>query len=255
MSENEKSEFSDEFEQFEASETGSTDPEHKESLASRAFTRFVHWTRETTFVVVMALALSVLLRTFVFQAFYVPSSSMEETLLINDRIIASKLSYRFGDIHRGDVIVFQDPGGWLPEPLPETGVRAQINTVLKFIGILPQNSGKDLVKRVIGVEGDHIKCCTVQGQLIINGVAVNENAYAQAGTDSVTFELTVPQGRVFVMGDNRNHSSDSRAHMDVQDGTVPMDNIVGQVVSLIWPFDRFGKVDTSEVLAAVPAAK
>ena len=203
----------------------------------------------------MALALSVLLRTFVFQAFYVPSSSMERTLLINDRIIASKLSYRFGDIHRGDVIVFQDPGGWLPEPLPETGVKAKINTVLKFIGILPQNSGKDLVKRVIGVPGDRIKCCNVEGQLIINGVAVNENAYAQSGTDSVTFELTVPEGRVFVMGDNRNHSSDSRAHMDVMDGTVPVDNIVGQVVSLIWPFDRFGKVDTSEALAAVPAAK
>lgn len=252
---NEKPEFSDEFAEYEASRSELDDSSGEPSLAARAFTRFIHWTRETTFVVVMALALSVLLRTFVFQAFYVPSSSMERTLLINDRIIASKLSYRFGEIHRGDVVVFQDPGGWLPEPLPETGVKAKVNTVLKFIGILPQNSGKDLVKRVIGVSGDRIKCCSVQGQLIINGVEVNENAYAQSGTDSVTFEITVPEGRIFVMGDNRNHSSDSRAHMDVQDGTVPIDNVVGQVVSLIWPFDRFGKVDTSEALAAVPAAK
>ena len=254
MDENEQ--FSSEWAQPDPElEPSSTEAPQKLGRLRAAGSAFAHWTRETTFVIVMALALSVLLRTFVFQAFYVPSSSMEETLLINDRIIASKLSYRFGDIHRGDVIVFQDPGGWLPEPLPETGMRARINEVLKFIGVLPQNSGKDLVKRVIGVEGDHIKCCTTQGQLEINGVAVNENAYAQSGTDSVAFELTVPAGRVFVMGDNRNHSSDSRAHMDVAHGTVPVENIVGQVVSLIWPFDRFGRVDTSEVLANVPYAK
>lgn len=254
MDENEQ--FSSDWAQPEAELEPSSDAEtQKRSRARAAAEAFAHWTRETTFVIVMALALSVLLRTFVFQAFYVPSSSMEETLLINDRIIASKLSYRFGEIHRGDVIVFQDPGGWLPEPLPETGMRARVNQVLKFIGVLPQNSGKDLVKRVIGVEGDHIKCCTVQGQLEINGVAVNENAYAQSGTDSLAFELTVPPGRVFVMGDNRGHSSDSRSHMDVAHGTVPVTNIVGQVVSLIWPFDRFGRVDTSEPLASVPYNK
>ena len=227
----------------------------RRSLVAEAFSRFIHWTRETTFVIVMALALSVLLRTFVFQAFYVPSSSMEQTLLINDRIIASKLSYKFGEIHRGDVIVFQDPGGWLPEPLPETGLRAKLNDVLKFIGVLPQNSGKDLVKRVVGVPGDHIRCCSDMGQLIINDVPVNETAYAQSGTDTVTFDVTVPEGRVFVMGDNRDHSSDSRAHMDVKDGTVPIANIVGQVVALIWPVDRFGQVATSEPLASVPYVK
>lgn len=252
MSENEQFSSSENSEAAEGEEIAAP---HTPSRLSAALSRFAHWTRETTFVIVMALALSVLLRTFVFQAFYVPSSSMEQTLLINDRIIASKLSYKFGDIHRGDVIVFQDPGGWLPEPLPETGFRAKLNAVLKFVGVLPQNSGKDLVKRVIGVPGDHIKCCSAMGQLIINDVPVNETAYAQPGTDSIPFELTVPAGRVFVMGDNRDHSSDSRSHMDVQKGTVPIANIVGQVVALIWPVDRFGKVDTSEPLASVPYMK
>lgn len=214
--------------------------------------RFGLWLRETGTIVVIALVLSVFLRSFVFQAFYVPSGSMENTLLINDRIIASKLSLKVGHLHRGDVIVFHDPGGWLPDPVEPTGLGGKVANVLKFIGVLPANSGSDLVKRVIGLPGDHIKCCSVNGNLVINGVEVDESAYALDGTDELKFDIIVPDGRVFVMGDNRAHSSDSRFHMSEYHGTVPMDDIVGQVTMLIWPINRFGTIDPSAALQTVP---
>jgi signal peptidase I len=230
---------------------GPTEP----SLLRRAAGRILEWFKETTFVIVLALALSVVLRTFFFQAFYVPSTSMVETLAVNDRIIASKLSYTFGDVQRGDIIVFQDPGGWLPEPPQQVGVRATIARAMQFLGVLPANSGNDLVKRVVGLPGDRVVCCTPDGNLKINGVEVIERGFTQSGTDIIKFNIVVPEGRVFVMGDNRGSSSDSRSHLDVQNGTVPIDNIVGQVTLLIWPFDRFQTMPAPTSYQSVPAAK
>jgi len=216
---------------------------------SRHGRQFFGWLRESSVIIITALTLSVLLRTFVFQAFYVPSVSMQNTLLINDRIIASKLSLHVSDLHRGDVIVFRDPGGWLPEPLPIAGVRGTINSVLTWVGILPANSGKDLVKRIIGVGGDHITCCDADGRLKVNGIAIDESAYIVNRTDQMRFDITVPICRVFVMGDNRGQSSDSRFHMDVQSGTVPLDNVVGQAVALVWPLNRFTTLRVPAALA------
>ena len=197
------------------------------------------WLRETSVVLVLALALSVLLRTFIFQAFYVPSVSMMDTLNVNDRIVASKLSYRFGEVHRGDIIVFHDPSDWLSELPVQEGWQGKLSSFFTWIGVLPSNSGDDLVKRVIGLPGDHVKCCSPDGQIIVNGKALDEQAYAVGSSTDVTFDIVVPAGRVFVMGDNREHSADSRYHLDDHFGTVPMGNIVGQVVALVWPIERF----------------
>lgn len=192
--------------------------------------------RELLVIIVVALALSVLVRTFVAQAFYVPSSSMENTLQIQDRILVSKLSTQLGGVNRGEIVVFTDPGGWLPPAEKPSGVQGLIRNALMWIGLLPSDTGEDLVKRVIGVGGDHVVCCNAKGQIELNGVALVE-PYVKPGsrTDQVKFDLVVPEGRVFVMGDNRADSSDSRFHLDVEQGTIPVPNVVGRVVAVIWP--------------------
>lgn len=197
--------------------------------------------KEIVLIVGVALVLSVLVRTFVAQAFYVPSSSMEDTLLIQDRILASKLSTDLGGVNRGEIVVFTDPGGWLPDAEPEDGVSGKIRDALMFVGLLPSDTGEDLVKRVIAVGGDRISCCDAKGRIVLNGVALDETGYIKPGngTDQVTFDVTVPEGRIFVMGDNRGDSSDSRYHLDEADGTVSVDNVVGRVVAVVWPASRW----------------
>ena len=187
-------------------------------------------------IIGVALVLSVLVRTFVAQAFYVPSGSMENTLQVQDRILVSKLSTEIGGVHRGEIVVFTDPGGWLTETEQPTGVSGSVRNALMWIGLLPADTGSDLVKRVIGVGGDHVVCCNAKGQVVLNGVALVE-PYVKPGsrTDQVRFDITVPQGRVFLMGDNRGDSADSRYHLDTDQGTVPTGNVVGRVVAVIWP--------------------
>ena len=197
--------------------------------------------RELLIIVGVALVLSVFVRTFVAQAFFVPSSSMEDTLLIQDRILASKITTEIGGVHRGEIVVFTDPGGWLPDTVPPTGVSGTIRKALMFVGLLPSDTGEDLVKRVIAVGGDRIACCTAKDQITVNGVALDETAYLKPGsqTDQVRFDVLVPAGRVFVMGDNRGDSSDSRYHLETDEGTVALDSVVGRVVAIVWPVSRW----------------
>jgi signal peptidase I len=199
--------------------------------------------RELVTVVGTALILSVLVRTFLIQAFYVPSASMENTLQENDRIIVSKVSTQFSGINRGNVIVFHDPGGWLGEGFPNP-YDTPVGRVLQAIGIVPANSGNDLVKRVIGVANDTVKCCDVQGRIEVNGAGIDE-PYIKEGstTDQVNFEVLVPEGHVFVMGDNRGNSEDSRFHLDKNNGMVPKEDIVGRVALRIWPIGRIGGIE------------
>lgn len=200
---------------------------------------FGRWLGETTIIVVSALVLSALVRAFLVQAFYVPSASMEDTLAVSDRIIASKITTTLGGVSRGEVVVFKDPGDWLPEPPPPPeGVRGVMRTILTFIGVLPSDSGNDLVKRVIAIGGDRILCCDASGRIVLNGTPLIED-YVTGPTNQVQFDVVVPPDSVFVMGDNRGNSRDSRFHLEVENGAVSTSDVVGRVVLVLWPLDRF----------------
>ena len=213
---------------------------------------FLRALRETAIIVVSALILSALVRAFLVQAFFVPSSSMEDTLLISDRIIASKITTSLSGVDRGEIVVFKDPGGWLPEPPPpEGGLRGVIRTGLTFIGLIPSDSGKDLVKRVIGLGGDRVQCCDAQGRILVNDVALDE-PYIIGPTTQVLFDVVVPPDSMFVMGDNRGNSRDSRFHLEQENGAVPLANVVGRVVFVVWPFNRLSTEPIPEVFGTIP---
>jgi signal peptidase I len=199
--------------------------------------------RELITVIGAALVLSILVRTFLIQAFYVPSASMENTLQRNDRIVVSKISTALSEIKRTDVVVFHDPGNWLGDNFPNP-YDNPLGRALQFVGILPANSGNDLVKRVVGVAGDQIECCDANGALLINGVPANE-PYLGEGvmSNQITFKVLVPENHIFVMGDNRGNSEDSRYHLDANNGMVPLSEVVGRVVVRIWPINRIGGIE------------
>lgn len=193
--------------------------------------------REIVVVVAIALVVSAVVRTFLLQAFWVPSESMEETLIRGDRILVWKQG---GDPGHGDVVVFKDPSDWLADPPPTKGLDGLVTSVGTFIGVLPSTSGDDLVKRVIGVGGDTVECCSPEGKIVRNGVALDEPyIYPGEPTDQVKFRVTVPQGRLFVMGDHRSDSADSRFHLEEMDGTVPVENVVGRAEVIMWPPARW----------------
>jgi len=208
--------------------------------------------REVLIVLVTAVVLSVVVRTFFVQAFYVPSQSMENTLLPSDRILASKITTNMFGVKRGQIVVFKDPGGWLPPAMELKGT--PLRQALEFIGVVPANKGDDLVKRVIAIGGDRISCCDSQGRIVLNGVPLDE-PYIKPGvsTDQVPFDVQVPEGTVFVMGDNRAESADSRFHLDVANGGVPVDNVVGRVFLNVWPFSRINTFPVPKVPFANPA--
>ena len=176
-------------------------------------------------------------------AFYIPSGSMENTLLVGDRVFVNKLTTRFGEVHRGDVVVFRDPANWLSEstaPQP-TGLSGAVRRALEFVGLAPSSSDDDLIKRVIGVGGDTVACCDAKGRLTVNGVPLDE-PYLYPGDvpSEQKFKVTVPQGELWVMGDHRSVSEDSRVHIgEPGGGFVPEDDVVGRAFVVVWPLDRF----------------
>jgi signal peptidase I len=217
--------------------------------------------REVVVVVVMALVLSFVVKTWLLQAFFIPSGSMEDTLLVGDRVIVSKLTPGPVDLKHGDVVVFQDPGGWLEvtPPVERGGLTGAIHDGLVFVGLLPAESEDHLIKRVIGLPGDHVVCCSENRKLMVNGVEITE-PYLKPGDvpSSLTFDITVPAGHVWVMGDHRSDSEDSRFHDPSgtgSDGSVPIDDITGRAVAVVWPLGRAGWLsDHEETFADVPEA-
>jgi len=213
--------------------------------------------REAALVIGAALVLSLLVKTFLVQAFFIPSESMEPTLMIGDRVLVSQLTPGPFDLARGDVVVFRDPGGWL-DPVPEpqrSPLGAAAVSVLTFVGVLPQDSGEHLVKRVIGLPGDVVECCDETGRLTVNGAPLDEPyTYPGDAPSELEFSTTVPPGRLWVQGDHRSRSKDSRYNTGSSGGdTVPVDAVVGRAVLGVWPLSRLGWIsDHEEVFADVP---
>lgn len=186
----------------------------------------------------IALVLAIVIKAFFMQAFYIPSGSMNDTLVLNDRILVQKVSYWSGHPRRGDIVVFSDPGGWLNE----SEVRAATNPVtkgLELFGLYP--TGGHLVKRVIGTGGDTVMCCDDEGRMTVNGVSLNEKSYLAAGEKPslIDFEVKVPEGFIWVQGDNRSNSADSRVHLgDPGGGFIAEEKVVGRVFMVVWPWDH-----------------
>jgi len=199
--------------------------------------------RDLVVIVVAALALTILLKAFVVEVFSIPSGSMENTLLPGDRVLVSKIVYRFRDIARGDVVVFSGQGSWGPDAPPPPGnpfVRLW-DGLTNLIGVTAP--GTDYIKRVIGLPGDHVVCFDAQGRITVNGVPLSEQSYIHPGDvpSSVPFDAVVPAGRLWVMGDNRADSDDSRYRTtDPGGGTIPESEVVGRAFVIIWPPSRIG---------------
>ena len=204
--------------------------------------------REFPVLLIVALAVSIVIKTFLVQFFYIPSGSMENTLQINDRVAVNKVPFIGKSIKRGDVVVFRDPDNWLPEPYvgDQNKFIAKIKDGFVAVGVLPNPAKQYLVKRVIGVAGDKVECCSKDKKLMINGVEIDEPYIFAGNTASDTnFNVTVPAGKVWVMGDHRGASADSRFHQDdINNGMVPNSKITGKVVGIIWPIKHLGIVDS-----------
>ena len=218
--------------------------------------------RDVVVVIAVAILASFLIKTFLVRSFYIPSPSMETTLLgdpgHHDRILVDELVPRLVPLQRGDVVVFTDPGDWLtgettPVGPPSTPIAAARDWVLSLIGLSPQDANDHLVKRVIGLPGDHVVCCSATGALTINGAPLTE-PYAQvpAGLTNRSrekFDVTVKKGEVWVMGDNRYNSADSAYHHQ----GVPISDVVGRAFVISWPVSRWTYLgDYPDTFAKVP---
>lgn len=184
------------------------------------------------------------IKTFFIQSFFIPSGSMEPTLAVEDRLLVQKISYWFDEPERGDIVVFADPGAWLNEAEIKAN-ETRLQKLLTVVGLFPE--GGHLIKRVIGVPGDKVECCDDEGRIIVNGEPIDEPYLADPSeTDGTTFAIEVPAGRLWVMGDNRANSADSRAHLgEPGGGTVRADTVVGKAWLRLWPFDRFGIIQSN----------
>jgi len=238
-------------------ETDEPDAEGPEDGGRRRGRSLRTFVRDVVIILVAAVVISFLIKTFLVRSFYIPSESMEPTLEINDRIIVNQLTPDLMPIEHGDIVVFKDPGGWLvPQPEPEQNpVVGFFDWLLSIVGLTAPDSNDHLIKRVIGLPGDTVACCNEFGQLTVNGVPLDE-PYLQLPADvtkvsSDDFEVTVPEDSLWVMGDNRYNSADSRYNRDKPgNGFVPFENVVGRAILISWPIDRWTWLDNYPLVFA-----
>ncbi len=214
--------------------------------------------QEFPFLIVVALVVSLFIKTFIVQFFFIPSGSMENTLQIDDRVAVNRLPFISDNIKRGDVVVFRDPDKWLPaaDVSDSPFVIAKAKAALVAVGVLPNPAKQYLVKRVVGVAGDHVICCTTTGKITVNGKEMNEPYIFDGNVPSdMNFDVTVPNGKLWVMGDHRGASADSRYHQeDINKGFVPLNRVTGRVLAVIWPIKNISLVPNVDALNQ-PAVK
>src|SRR4051812_9917556 len=163
-------------------------------------------------MLVLAAVVAIVVRTYLVQTFYIPTGSMEQTLIIDDKVIVNKALYRIRDPARGEIVVFRPPVEW------------------------SAGSDEDYIKRIIGVAGDRVVCCDDRHRITVNGAALDEDYLFPGDVPSTSpFDVTVAAGRLFVLGDHRSGSADSRAHLSAANGTVPVDRVVGRAFATCWP--------------------
>lgn len=212
--------------------------------------------REILVVVLLAVLIAFVVKTLFIRGFYIPSGSMENTLELNDRIFVNVMDAKLDHLERGDIVVFDDTQGWLPaQPQRAGGAAGAVRKALAFVGVVPDSGEQALVKRVIGVGGDHVTCCDASGRVSVNGAALDEPyLYPGAVPSETAFDVVVPQDHFFVMGDHRNASADSRAHLATGTAFIDKRDVVGTAFVIAWPLDRFQLLHNPEqVFADVPA--
>lgn len=212
--------------------------------------------RELPVIIIAALVVSIIVKTFLIHFFFIPSGSMENTLQVGDRIAVNKLGALFTDIKRGEVVVFGDPDNWLGNSAQseDSGIGAVVKTGLITVGVLPDPAKQYLIKRVIGVGGDNVVCCDTDGKLQVNGVSITEPYIFEGNKPSdMQFNVDIPKGFIWVMGDHRAASADSRFHPDsANNGMVPLSKVVGRAIFVVWPLTDIGLIPKGEDLKKIP---